>query len=207
MLGCMPTKERLTLFIQLFLASSMASASSFLLKMYIAKEEYVLVESLTIYTIMQESWYQLRSVLTEELLCRGVLLYILLKTFGQPKALILTSLLFAALHFLNPGIWANPMLMILVFLFTFTMGLLLAYSYSRTGSLLPAVGIHFGWNIAQNFIFPDSTYGNHVFVLASPPPEVTVSYFAYFTMLIVPKLLALLTAFFIIKSHKQVDLP
>lgn len=204
-LGFTPTRDRISLFIQLFLASSLASTTSFLLKMYIAKEEYVLVESLTAYTIMKESWYQLRSVLTEELLCRGVLLFILIKTLGKTKAVVLSSLLFASLHFLNPGVWGDLVQMTLIFMFTFSMGLLLAYSYIRTGSLIPAVGIHFGWNITQNLIFPDSASGNHIFALGSPPPEVTVSYFAFFTMLLLPKFLVLGVNFFIIKNHGNVD--
>lgn len=86
--------------------------------------------------MFQEIWNQFRAVLTEELLCRGVLLYILIKKIGSSKAIIISSVIFAVLHWLNAGVWSNVMQMIIVFTFTFTMGLLLAYSYAKTFSLL-----------------------------------------------------------------------
>ena len=199
-LGLGLTNERLKYFSLLFLVSSIISASAFLLKIYIAKEVYILSQSLTTKSILVEIWNQFRSVLTEELLCRGVLLYILIKKVGQTKAIIFSSILFAALHWLNVGIWGSPIQMIVVFSFTFTMGLLLAYAYARTFSLWIPFAIHFGWNLTQNFIFPDTSSGIHIFILAAPAPEVTVSYFAFFTMLLLPKISVIIIDYLIIKK-------
>ncbi len=199
-LGLGLTNERLKYFSLLFLVSSIISASAFLLKIYIAKEAYILSQSLTAKSILVEIWNQFRSVLTEELLCRGVLLYILIKKVGQTKAIIFSSILFAALHWLNVGIWGSPIQMIVVFSFTFTMGLLLAYAYARTFSLWIPFAIHFGWNLTQNFIFPDTSSGIHIFILAAPAPEVTVSYFAFFTMLLLPKISVIIIDYLIIKK-------
>ena len=62
--------------------------------------------------------------------------------------------------------------------------LLLAYSYAKTLSILIPTAIHFGWNLTQNFIFPDRPEGDHIFILAGTPPIVTVSYFIFFLLLI-----------------------
>ncbi len=205
-LGIAPSKDRMSYFIILFSVSAFISASSFLLRSYIAKEHYVLSPTFTMSSFWIEVWYQVRTVLTEELICRGALLYILIKRIGPKKAILFSSVFFALLHWLNPGVWGNPMLMISIFLFTFSMGLLLAYSYAKTFSILIPFAIHFGWNIIQNYIFPDTTTGNHVFVLESTPPSVTISYFAFFVLLILPKLALIVFNFLILKRHKQIPI-
>jgi len=206
-LGLTPTKERLKYFTILFIVSAILSATAFLLRMYIAKEEYVISQSLTAKSVLLETWYQFRTVLTEELLCRGVLLYMLIKKIGQTKAVIISSVIFAVLHWINAGVWGNLTQMIIVFSFTFMMGLLLAYAYARTFSLLLPFAIHYGWNLTQNYIFPDTATGNHIFTLAAPPTTVTISYLAFFSMLLLPKISVLLVDYLIVKRHRQVEVP
>lgn len=206
-LGWKPTKERLKYFTVLFILSAVFSTTAFLLRMYFAKEEYIISPSLTTKLILLETWHQFRSVLTEELLCRGVLLYILIKKIGHTKAVIISSIIFALLHWIKAGVWGNLTQMIIVFTFTFAMGLLLAYSYARTFSLLIPFAIHFGWNLTQNFIFPDIDTGNHIFTLAAPPPTVTISYLAFFTMLLFPKIAVLVFDYLIVRQHRQIELP
>lgn len=206
-LGLFPTKSRLKYFTVLFIVSALISATTFLLRMYFAKEEYILNPSLTAKSILVETWYQFRTVLTEELLCRGALLYILIKKIGRAKAILVSSILFAVLHWINAGVWGNLIQMFIVFAFTFSMGLLLAYSYARTFSVLIPFAIHYGWNLSQNYIFPDTPTGNHIFTLAAPPPTVTISYLAFFTMLLLPKISVLVIDYFIIKRHRQVEVP
>ena len=206
-LGLMPTKVRLKYFTILFIVSAVFSATAFLLRMYFANEEYEITQSLSIKSTLLETWYQFRTVLTEELLFRGALLYILIKKIGHQKAIIISSALFASLHWINAGVWGNLTQMIIVFTFTFAMGLLLAYSYARTFSLLIPFAIHYGWNLTQNYIFPDTATGNHIFTLAAPPPSVTISYLAFFTMLLLPKVSVLIIDYLIVKRHRQVDVP
>lgn len=206
-LGLKPTKDRLKYFAILFIVSALFSATAFLLRMYFAKEEYVITNSLTIKSVLLETWYQFRTVLTEELLCRGAILYILIKRIGQTKAILITSIFFAVLHWINAGVWGNFLQMTIVFTFTFAMGLLLAYSYSRTFSLLIPFAIHYGWNLTQNYIFPETAIGSHIFTLAAPPPIVTISYVAFFTMLLLPKIAVLIVDYLIVKRHKQIETP
>ena len=206
-LGFVPTKDRLKYFTILFMVSTFFSATAFLLRMYIAREEYTISQSLSLSSIVLETWYQFRSVLTEELICRGVVLYILIKKIGQVKAILVSSVFFAAMHWLNAGVWGNWTQMTILFAFTFAMGLLLAYSFARTFSLLIPFAIHFGWNLTQNYIFPDTATGNHIFTLVVPPPTVTISYMAFFTMLLFPKISVLVFDYLIVKQHRQMDAP
>ena len=206
-LGFTPNRERMKYFMILFIVSGILSASAFLLRMYIAREEYSLTPSLNIRSVLLVIWHQFRTVMTEELICRGALLYILIKKIGQTKSILITSVFFAVLHWINAGVWGNLTQMAIVFTFTFAMGVLLAFSYAKTFSILIPFAIHFGWNLTQNYIFPDTATGNHIFILATPPPEVTISYTAFFTMLLLPKISVLVVDYLIIKKHRQVEMP
>lgn len=206
-LGLLPTKDRMKYFVILFVVSVLLAASAFLLKMYFAKEQYAIAPGLSAKLIAIETWHQFRAVLTEELFCRGALLYILIKKIGQAKAILVSAIIFGVLHWFNAGVWGNFTQMAIVFAFTFAMGLLLAYAYAKSFSLLLPLAIHFGWNLAQNYIFPDGAGGSHIFVLAAPPPTVTISYIAYFTMLLLPKIAVLVVDYIIVKRHRQVQIP
>lgn len=206
-LGLMPNSERLNFFTILFIVSGLLSATIFLLRMYFSKEEYTLAPSLTINSVLLEIWHQFRTVFTEELICRGALLYVFIKKIGSSKAILITSLLFAVLHWINSGVWGNFTQMSIVFAFTFAMGLLLAFSYAKTFSLLIPFAIHFGWNLVQNYIFPDTATGQHVFILSTPPPEITISYLSFFVMILVPKVSVLIIDYLIIRKHRQVAIP
>ncbi len=202
-LGLTPTIQRVKYVAILFSVSAIISGSAYLLKMYFAKEVYAVDGTLTPTGFLLESWYQIRTVLTEELLCRGVILYIMIKKWGKGPAILVSSILFALLHWLNAGVWGNVVQMALVFAFTFSMGLLLAYAYAKSFSLLLPFAIHLGWNWMQNYVFPDHPIGNHVFVLDGPPPVVTISYVAFFTMLLLPKIAVLVVNYGIVRSYRS----
>jgi membrane protease YdiL (CAAX protease family) len=206
-LGLLPTNERLRLFIILFTVTAFCCATSWLFKMHVAKEQYTLNPKLSTSLIFSELWNNIRGVLTEELLCRGVLLYILIRKLGSKWAIIISSIFFGVLHWLNNGVFGNVIQMSIVFLFTFCMVLLLVYSYAKTLSILIPFAIHFGWNLTLNFIFPDKPQGNHFFILAAQPPIITVSYFVFFVMLLFPKISVIGINYLIVRREKQSVLP
>ena len=203
----MPTRDKLKLCFYLFIITAICCSTTFLFKMYFAKEQYIINPKLTSSLIFSEQWDNIRGVLTEELLCRGVVLYILIKKLGSKWAIIISSIIFGLLHWLNNGVFGNAIQMSIVFLFTFCMGLLLAFSYAKTFSILIPFAIHLGWNLTQNFIFPDRLDGNHLFILAGQPPIVTVSYFVFFVMLLFPKVSAIGLDYFIVKRQEQIEIP
>jgi uncharacterized protein len=205
-LGLMPTKGKLKLCFFLFITTSICCSTVFVLKMYFAKEQYIINTKLTTSIIFSELWNIARGVLTEELLCRGVVLYILIKKLGSKRAIIISSIIFGLLHWLNNGVFGNAIQMSIVFLFTFCMGVLLSYSYAKTFSILIPFAIHLGWNLTQNFIFPDKPEGNHLFIFAVQPPIVTVSYFVFFVMLLFPKISAIGLNYLIVSKQKQKEI-
>ena len=85
---------------------------------------------------------------TEEILFRGVFLRIAEESLGTWLALLISSVLFAAVHTANPG--ASVFSTVAIFL---EAGVLLGAAYILTRRLWMAIGIHFAWNFTQAGIF------------------------------------------------------
>jgi uncharacterized protein len=92
---------------------------------------------------------------TEEFAFRGYLLTSLQRGIGFFGAACLTSLVFGALHGINPG--EAP----LGLLNTVGAGLLFCLFIRRTGSLWFAIGFHGAWDYAENFLFGTADSGAH----------------------------------------------
>ena len=85
---------------------------------------------------------------TEELLFRGILFRYIERTAGSWTALALTSLLFGAAHFWNPGAtWFSS------FAIAVEAGILLGAIYMLTRRLWAAMGLHAAWNFTQGWLF------------------------------------------------------
>ncbi|MGH8093595.1 MAG: lysostaphin resistance A-like protein [Chthoniobacterales bacterium] len=108
----------------------------------------------------------------EELLFRGFILGVLLRSFSRLNALLITSALFSIVHFLkapertSPGesvswvsgfvsiahsFWqfGDPLLLAAGFLTLFTIGCILADARLETSSLWLPIGLHAGWIFAN----------------------------------------------------------
>jgi len=85
----------------------------------------------------------------EELLFRGYYLQNLEDGLNLPWAVLLSSVLFGALHLINP----NSEQFIMVTLGILLSGVFLAYAYIRTRQLWLPLGLHIGWNFFEGPIF------------------------------------------------------
>ena len=90
--------------------------------------------------------------LNEELSFRGYILQRLAQAWGLPAAVVVSSLVFAMVHVLNPNV--QPLAMVSLF----AAGLLLACAYLVSRSLWLPIGLHIGWNLAEIHLlgFPGS---------------------------------------------------
>jgi uncharacterized protein len=202
-LGLYPSKTRLLDFVLFFVITAICCASGFFLKMHFAKQQWQLNPNITPALVLNGIWWNIKSVLFEELIFRGVLLYILIKKPGHTKAIIISATAFGIYHWFSQNAFGNPVQMTITFFVTGTMGLLLAYGYSKTFSLYIPIAIHLGWNVTQQFIFSDGPIGDQLFVEVLPKPEVTVSYLIFFIILLLPILCMLMINFVLLKRHKQ----
>ncbi|QHI38621.1 hypothetical protein IMCC3317_40150 [Kordia antarctica] len=93
----------------------------------------------------------------EEALCRGYLLNQLLQTSNKYVALILTSVIFTALHSFNPNMATIPVLNL------FLAGILLGITYIYTKNLWFPIALHFSWNFFQGPIFGFEVSGQKLY--------------------------------------------
>jgi len=205
-LGWLPTRKRLGDFVLFFFITSACAVMGFLLQMLIAKQSWQLNPNLNFLFILKGTWFVIKSVLFEELIFRGVLLYILVKKIGATKAILISAAAFGIYHWFSHELWGNPVQMAIEFFTSGAMGLLLAYGYAKTFSLYVPVAIHLGWNLVQMVVFSGSTIGEQVFTAVLPGRVVTISYFSYFVMLLLPLVSCLLINAWLLKRREQVSI-
>jgi uncharacterized protein len=201
-LGLALTKQRVKYSTILFIVTAICCASWFLMRMYFGQERFGLNPKANAGFIITGILIVFESVLFEELLCRGVGLYILIKKLGQKWAIVISATIFGLLHWLNDGVFGDWVQMLIIFAYTFTFGLVMAYAFAKSFSIYLPIAIHFGWNLVQNFIFPGNNPENSLFITIYQP-VVTVSYLTYFTILLFPKISAIVLDFLIVRSYRR----
>jgi hypothetical protein len=79
---------------------------------------------------------------------RGLLFRVTEQTFGTWVGVAVSAVAFGALHGLNPNASLAASVAIML-----ESGILLAAAYFATRTLWLPIGLHFGWNFAEDFIF------------------------------------------------------
>lgn len=204
-LGLFPTKRRLLDFALFFIITALCCASGFILQMYFCKQQWELNPNLTPKLVLTGTWWTIKSVLFEELIFRGVLLYILIQKLGHLKAIIISAITFGIYHWFSQEVIGDISQMAITFLLTGTMGLLYAYGYSKTFSLYVPCALHLGWNLTQGVIFSSGPIGDQLLVTVKPEPQVTVPYFVFYCIVWLPLIITLFINFFLLKKRKQVE--
>lgn len=202
-LGFYPTKRRLAAFLLFFIITALCCSSDFFMRMIFAQQRWQLNPKLTAGLVWEGVWWNIKSVLFEELIFRGVLFYILIKKLGATKAIIVSAVAFGIYHWFSHSVIGNPVQMIITFLTTGLMGVVYAYGYAKTFSLYVPMAIHLGWNLTSSVVFSTSIIGDQLLVPVKPVPEVTVGYFIFFCIIYLPMLSALLINFFMLKRMRQ----
>jgi membrane protease YdiL (CAAX protease family) len=112
--------------------------------------------------------YHLKSTLTEDLVFRGVILYILIKRIGVNKALLLSTAAFGLYHWFSYGILNERwMLLAYVFLITGLNGYVWAYSFYKTRSIFLPLAFHLGSNFTMSCFLESQPYGELLFSIVS----------------------------------------
>lgn len=205
-LGLLPTKRRLLDLLLFFFITAACCASDFIMHMLFAEQQWKINPNLSFKLIAEGVWWNIKSVMFEELIFRGVLFYILIKRLGAFPAIIISGIAFGIYHWFSFEVFGNAVQMIFVFLTTGIMGLLYAFGYARSFSLYIPIAIHLGWNLTRSVIFSETSIGDQLLVQVKPVPQVQVSYFIFYLITFFPMLASLLINFFLIKKKKQVAL-
>lgn len=198
-LGFRPTQRRLAQFALFFFFTALCCAGNYLLQSVLFHQQWMLNPKLTLALVGEGLWWNFKSVLFEELIFRGALLYLLIKYLGNRKAIIISAVAFGVYHWFSQSAFGNWQAMAMMFCSTGAMGWLLALAYVRTASLYIPIAIHFGWNSVQGVLFSNGPIGAQVWVGVPQAQPVTVSYAAYFTSLLLPLVVMLLGNFLLLR--------
>jgi membrane protease YdiL (CAAX protease family) len=163
-LGFRPTKNRVMNFIVGFLIAASCCTLYQIMTTVFVNNSWTLNKQMTGKIVLENSRWTFVSVLYEELIFRGALLYIAIKKIGVIKACILSAVCFGIYHWFTFNAFGNPVMMIFTFLMTAIVGLSWAFAFAKTGSLYLPIGLHFGWNIFYTVVFSNGNFGQTVFV-------------------------------------------
>ena len=161
-----PISEKLIHFISGFLILALLSTLTQLFFGYLSGAKWSLAPEFTVYSLYASALYDLRSVLFEELLFRGVPLYFLLRLTGKRQwSLLIAAAAFGIYHWFTFGVLGNPIAMIAVFITTGLMGYAFALAYEKTNSIVLPIALHLGWNLVNNTVFSNGPLGTQLLQL------------------------------------------
>ncbi|MEQ6169094.1 type II CAAX endopeptidase family protein [Ekhidna sp. MALMAid0563] len=163
-LGLTPTKKSLAEFGLGLLVASTMCLLYYQLTAIASGSYWTLNESYSFNAFIQSFWYVTKSVLFEEFIFRGAILYVLISRIGAKKACWISAISFGVYHWFSYGIIGNLQPMIFVFLLTATWGLMFAYAYAKTESMLLPIALHFGWNAVNLIVFSQGNIGDQLLV-------------------------------------------
>ena len=153
----------------------------------------------------------------EEIFFRGILFKGLLQNGNLPRAFMLSSLFYSALHFVKPGEpyyvdgvdplagfrhllytfmpFSEPLEILPGMFGLFLLGIVLSYAFFRTGNLYLPIGLHAGWifGLKSVRVFGDYTRDDLGWLFGSTDPKIVSGIATWIGMIIVLLLVHWLT--------------
>jgi len=152
-LGFHPLKKITALFGLGFIISCLLCFSVQVFESWLKSTHWLVNPEFKSADLLYGFWWDLKSVVTEELVFRWALLYILIKKIGVPKSLILSAIAFGIYHWFSYGIFGQIVPMLFIFIGTGFTGYVWAKSFVLSQSIMLPIGLHLGWNFTSNTLF------------------------------------------------------
>ncbi|MFT5287760.1 MAG: membrane protease YdiL (CAAX protease family) [Planctomycetota bacterium] len=162
-LGLAPNRRRFKeLFVgMLFMAG--IGVINFVWQAHFKEISYQLNSDYGVGEMLAGSGWMLRAVVFEELVFRGVLLYLMIKYIGAVRACLVSSLIFGIYHWFSYEIFGSRIvLMIYILLVTGCGGWMFSFAFAKTKSLYAPIGLHLGWNLVSAVVFSAGPLGNQL---------------------------------------------
>jgi len=204
-LGFLPIGKRLKQFLIGFLITGILCVLIQYLESYLKSSTWILNKDITSGIIIKSFWWDFKSVLTEDLIFRGALLYILIQKIGSRKGILISAVAFGIYHWFSYGVLGNVMAMILVFIGTGIMGYAWAWAFSKTKSMMLPFGLHLGWNFVYNTIFSKGPLGELV-LISKGGIELTdwASLLNFISGLVIVPILVLICVRYFVKKETEI---
>jgi len=200
-LGFLPITNRLKQLAIGFLITAILCIGVESLEMLWRSSSLHLNENSNAALILSMFWWDFKSVLTEELLFRGAILFILIKRIGADKAIIISAVAFGIYHWFSFGIFGNIVPMFFVFIGTGLMGYAWALAFSKTKSIFLPLGLHLGWNFTINTIFSKGSLGKGL--LVSEGGHIISDWFSLIGLWGVPVILILIIMYWVQEENTE----
>ncbi|WEK69334.1 MAG: CPBP family intramembrane metalloprotease [Candidatus Chryseobacterium colombiense] len=200
-LGLKPNPTRLTQWYIGFLLAAAICSLYHIMETAFINNSRVLNKQLTSSTVLMSLWWVVKSVLFEELLFRGALLYLIIEKWGNTKACLFSAICFGIYHWFSYNAFGNPFQMGIIFIMTAIFGWMLAVSFAKTKSLYLPVGLHLGWNLFNIVIFSNGPLGKQLFIKTNANHLEGIPSLLVFIFQIIA-LPLLMYGYFKIRSHK-----
>jgi membrane protease YdiL (CAAX protease family) len=162
-LGIIPNTNRIVQFLIGCVLIAIIVVMNIYIETIIAKINWKL-NTFNYTTIFNAFLYHLKSALTEDLVFRGAILYILIQRIGATKAIWLSAIVFGVYHWFSYGI-INERYILLAYVFVVTgfTGYVWAYTFHITKSIMLGLGLHLGYNLIMSCFFESQPYGEIIF--------------------------------------------
>lgn len=164
-LGLRPNARQGKMILLGFVVTASLCVLDQLLEAFLKSAAWQVSETTQAMIILEAIYWDIKSVVTEELLFRGALLYILIQRIGVPKSVLLSGIAFGVYHWFSYGVLGSPWAMLFVFIGTGLMGYAWALAFAKSKTILLPIALHLGWNVVYNTFFSQGPLGELVFVL------------------------------------------
>jgi len=200
-LGLFPNTQRLLQFGIGFLITALLCICVQLSETVLKSYQWSINEKITGTSILEMLYWDIKSVITEELIFRGAILYILIKKIGTKKGIFISAIAFGMYHWFSYGIFGNIIPMVFIFVGTGLMGYAWALAFSKTESMAMPIGLHLGWNFTFNTIFSNGPLGHGI--LLSESEKISSSWFSILGLWIVPLIVLIIVIRFVPEKKNE----
>ncbi len=167
--------RRLAEFAAGFTVLGLAAATQQLGLAAATSDPFVVNEGVRPATLVEGARFVVNSVLYEELLFRGYLLYQAVRWLGSNRAVWLDAVAFGVYHWFSYGAFGDPVTMAYIFVLTGAYGLMWARAFVATGSVAAPIGLHLGWNAVSYVVFSAGPLGAALLVPESGARQLQAS--------------------------------
>ncbi|MUP45297.1 CPBP family intramembrane metalloprotease [Gramella sp. BOM4] len=202
-LGIKPNRKRLLQATAGFGFAFLAGLIYYGLCLWLLKADWEINPLYDFSEMLTAAFWTLRSVLFEELVWRGILLYFLMKYLGARTGILISAISFGIFHWFSYEILGNYGQMLAVFLLTGIAGIMFGYAYKLTGSLYLPVSLHFGWNFVSIVIFSQGPLGDQLLLVTTQNElEGLISLFVFLLQIFLLPGIVLLYFYFLKRKEK-----
>ena len=166
-LGIVPSVNRISQFLIGLLVITIIVFTNIYIETVFVEVEWEL-KTIDYKTIFDAFIYHIKSALTEDLVFRGAILYILIQRIGATKAIWLSAIVFGIYHWFSYGILGERVILLAyVLLITGFTGYVWSYSFYKTKSIMLGLGFHLGYNLVMSCFFESQPYGEMIMSITS----------------------------------------